>query len=202
MAKSSKKSSKKKNQKKQQSGSTSPQVNAPTKRSPNGPNRRTRVADAINAGVTGVRQLVSSGLKALTGRQNQNQGSDAMVQQGDASTVVNASSVNVLDDPNLRTNTTLEHGAEDPNTSLLSELGSRTPRFGTNTVLGGLSPTQNNAVPGIVPSTQPSAAPGIIPSAPPRLNTSDASGTSSVGTGPSIVQEHCVGSTAGTAGIP
>jgi len=58
---------------------------------------------AINTGVTGmtgVRQLVSSGSKALTGRRNQNQGSGATVQQGDASTVVNASSVSVLNDPN------------------------------------------------------------------------------------------------------
>jgi len=75
-------------------------VNAPTQRTPNGLNRHTRVAEAIGAGMTGVRQLVSSGSKALTGRRNQNQGSDATVQQGDASTVVNASSLNVLDDPN------------------------------------------------------------------------------------------------------
>jgi len=126
MAKSSKNTSNK-NKKKQRSRSTSPQVNAPTQRTPNGPNWRTRVAEAINAGVTGVRQLVSSGSKALTGRRNQNQGSDAAAQQGDASTVVNASSVKVLDDPNLRTNATLECGAEDPNASLLSDLGSRVP---------------------------------------------------------------------------
>jgi len=125
---------------------------------------------------TGVQQLVSSGLKALTGRRNQNQGSEATVQQGDASTTVNASSVNVLDDPNSRTNTTLEYGAVDPNALLLSELGSRVPRFGTSTVLGGSSPTQNTNVT------------GIVPNAPPRLNTSDASGTSSVHTGPSNVQ--------------
>jgi len=92
-------------------------VNAPMQHTPNGPNQRTRVAEAINTGVTGVRQLVSSGSKALTGRRNQNQGSDATVQQVDASTVVNASSVNVLNDPNLRTNTMLEYGAEDPNAS-------------------------------------------------------------------------------------
>jgi len=105
------------NKKKQRSSSTSPQVNAPMQHTPNGPNQRTRVAEAINTGVTGVRQLVSSGSKALTGRRNQNQGSDATVQQVDASTVVNASSVNVLNDPNLRTNTMLEYGAEDPNAS-------------------------------------------------------------------------------------
>jgi len=70
----------------------------------------------------------------------------------------------------------LECGAEDPNVSLLSELGSRVPRFGTNTVLGGSSPIQNTTVSGIVPNT------------PPRLNMSDASGTSSVSTGPSNVQ--------------
>jgi len=45
-----------------------------------------------------------------------------------------------------------------------------------NTVLGGSNPTQNTAVT------------GINPSALPRLNTSDASEASSVGTGPSNVQ--------------
>jgi len=123
MAKSSKNTSNK-NKKKQRSRSTSPQVNAPTQRTPNGPNRHTRVAEAINAG---VRQLMSSGSKALTVRRNQNQGSDATVQQGDASTVVNASSVNILDDPNSRTNATLEHGAVDLSALLLSELGPRSP---------------------------------------------------------------------------
>jgi len=97
------------------------------------------------------------------------------VQQGDASMIVNASSVNVPDDPNSRTNTTLEYVAMDLNASLLSELGSRTPRFGTNTVLGGSNPTQNTTATGINPSTLS------------RLNTSDAGGASSVGTGLLIV---------------
>jgi len=172
MAKSSKNTSNK-NKKKLHSRSTSPQVNAPMQRTPSGPNQRSIVAEAINAG---VRQLVSSGLKALTGRQNQSQGSNAAAQQGDASTTVNASMVSVPNDPNSRTNTTLEHGAVDPNALLLLELGSRVPRFGTNTALGGLNPTQTTTVTGINPIT------------PPRLNTSDASEPSSVGTGPSNVQ--------------
>jgi len=122
MAKSSKSSSSK-NKKKQCSRSTSPQVNAPTQRTPSGATQRTsRVADVIS---TGVRQLVSSGSRALDGRRNQSQSSNAMVQQEDASTTVNASSVNVPDDLNSRTNTMLEYGAVDPNALLLSELGSK-----------------------------------------------------------------------------
>jgi len=121
MAKSSKSFSSK-NKMKQRSRSTSLQVNAPTKRTPSGLTQRaSRVADAIS---TGVRQLVSSGSKALAGRRNQSQSLNATVQQGDASTTVNASSINVPDDPNSRTNTTLECGAVDPNALLLSELGS------------------------------------------------------------------------------
>jgi len=123
MAKSLKNTSNR-NKKKQRSRSTSPQVNAPTQRTPSGPNQHARVAEAINAG---VRQLVISALKALTGRQNQSQSSNAMVQQGNASAMVNAPSVNVPDDPNSRMNTTLECRAVDPNASLLSELGSRAP---------------------------------------------------------------------------
>jgi len=73
MVKSSKNATKSsKNKKKQSSRSLSPQANAPMQRTPNapnGPNRRTRVAKAITVGVTGVQQLVSSGSKALTGRQ-------------------------------------------------------------------------------------------------------------------------------------
>jgi len=162
------------NKKKQHSRSTSLQVNAPMQRTPSGPTQRaSRVVEAIS---TGVWQLASSGSKALTGRRNQSQSSNAAVQQCNASTIANASSVNVPDDPNLGTNTMLECGAMDPNASSLSELGSRAPRFGTNTVLGGLNPTQNITVTGINPST------------PPRLNTSDASEASSVGTGPSNVQ--------------
>jgi len=164
-----------KNKKKQHSRSTSPQVNAPMQRTPSGPTQCTsRVVEAIS---TGVWQLVSSGSKALTGRRNQSQNSNAMVQQDDASTIVSASSVNAPNDPNSGTNATLvEHGAMDPNALLLSELGSPAPRFGTNMVLGGLNPTQNIT------------ATGINPSAPPRLNTSDANEASSVGMGPSNVQ--------------
>ena len=161
MAKSSK------NKKKQCSRSTSPQVNAPMQRTPSGPKQRpSRVTEAVS---TGVRQLVSSGLNALTGRRNQSQNSSVTAQQGDASMTVNASSVDVPNDPSSGTNAMLECGAMDPNVLLLSELGSRAPRFGTNTVLGGSNPTQNIA------------AIGINPSALPRLNTSDASRHGSIG---------------------
>jgi len=125
MAKSSKTRSNK-NKNKQHSRSTSPQVNIPMQHALNGPNQHTIVADAINAGVW---QLVSSGSKALTGRRNQNQGSGATAQQSDASAVVNASSNNVLDDPNSRTNTTLECGAEDPNASIGTRVTNTSIRY-------------------------------------------------------------------------
>jgi len=66
-------------------------------------------------------------------RQGKNQGSDAtvqqgdastMVQQGDASTIVNAPSASLPDGSNSGTNTTQEYGVMDPDVSLLSELGS------------------------------------------------------------------------------
>jgi len=59
-----------------------------------------------------------------------------------------------------------------------------------NTVLGGSNPTQNTAVTGINPSAQP------------RLNTSDASEASSVGTGPSNAQgTTTTASNTGVAGM-
>jgi len=62
MAKSSKNTS---NKKKIGSKGASPHANAPTQRTPNGPNPRTRVSEAFS---TDVRQLVNSGSKALTRR--------------------------------------------------------------------------------------------------------------------------------------
>ena len=64
-------------------------------------------------------------------RWDKNQGSDAtvqqgdastMVQQGDASTIVNAPSTSVPDGSNSGTNTTQEHGVMDPDASLLAHL--------------------------------------------------------------------------------
>jgi len=145
-----------KNKKKQRSRSTSPQVNVPTQRTPIGlMQRTTRVVEAI---ATGVRQLMGSGSKATSGRRGKNQGSNATVQQGDASTIANTSSVNVPDSNNSGTNTTQECGAVDPNASLLSELGSRTPHFGTKTTnlfspvtSQVATPAQNTATPGLNP---------------------------------------------------
>jgi len=91
-----------------------------------------------------------------------------MVQQGDASTIVNVPSTDVPDGGNSGTNRTQEHGVMDPDASLLSELGSRTPRFGTCTRNEFSSIKDQVASPtqGVVPSE-------ANPSAPPRLDTSN-----------------------------
>jgi len=75
---------------------------------------------------------MSSGLKAM--RQNKNQGSDATVQQDDASTTANAPSASATDNSNSSANTTQEYGAMDSNASMLSDLGPRAPCFVTNTM--------------------------------------------------------------------
>jgi len=95
-----------------------------------------------------------------------------VAQQGDASTIVNASSANVPDSGNSGTNTTQEHGVMDSNASFLSELGSRAPQFRQRTV-NEFSPIHNQ-----VASPTPSGAPsGINLSTPLRL---DASGSNEV----------------------
>jgi len=85
-------------------------VNAPTQRTQSGLTQRTTrvVANAITSG---VRQMPSSGSKAK--RQGKNQGLNATVQEGDASTKANVSSANVPDSNN-----------SGPNASLRLELGS------------------------------------------------------------------------------
>ena len=181
---------KSKNKKKSRSRSTSPHANAPTQRTPAGlMQRMTKVV--TNAVTTASRQLLNSGTKAM--QQNKNQGSDATVQQGDVSATANAPSANAPDSNDLGANTTQEHGAMDLcNSSLLSDLGSRTPRFVTNTTSQS-SPihsgqTTAHASGAIPPSSQatahtPSAIPpGINPSTPPRLNASGISGVTEVGT--------------------
>jgi len=77
------------------------------------------MADAVSAG---VRRMLDSGLKVM--RRNKNKGLDDTVQQGDASTIVNAPSTIVPDGGNSGTNATQEYGAMDPDASMLSELGS------------------------------------------------------------------------------
>jgi len=64
----------------------------------------------------------------------------------------------------------------DPNASLLLELGSRTPRFGTNTTNQFSPITSQEATP-----TQDTTSPGFNPSTPPRLDTSGISGVVEVG---------------------
>jgi len=100
-------------------------------------------------------------------RRGKNQDSDAMVQQGDESTTVNAQSTGVPDSDSSGNNTTQEHGAMDPDASLLSELGSRAPRFGSCTA-NDLSPIHNQ----VASPTQSIVPPETNPSTPPRLDTS------------------------------
>jgi len=168
-----------KNKKKQRSRSTLPQMNAPMQRTPSGAvHHATRaVANAVNAG---VRQIISSGSKAM--RRGKNQGSNATLQQGNASAIATTVSVNVPDS-NLRTNTTLEYGAVDPNASLLSELGLQTPCFGMDT-------SQSSPIAGqMVTPTQGTTPSGCSPSTPPRLDTPGISGVTEVATDLLDIQE-------------
>jgi len=109
--------------------------------------------------------MLHSGSKVM--RRRKNQDSDAAVQQGDASTMVNAQNISVPDGGNSGNNTTQEHGVMDPDASMLSELGSQAPRFGSHT-MNDLSPIHNQAV----SPTQSVAPPETNPSTPPRPNTS------------------------------
>jgi len=181
---------KSKNKRKLRSRSTSPHANAPTQHAPAGlMQRRTKVV--TNAVTTASRQLLNSGSKDM--RRNKNQDLDATVQQGDVLATANAPGANAPASNNLGANAMQEYGAMDSrNTSLLSDLGSRTPRFVTNT-MSQSSPihsgqTRTHASGAIPHSSQatahtPSAIPpGINPSTPPRLNTSGISGVTEVGT--------------------
>jgi len=64
----------------------------------------------------------------------------------------------------------------DPNASLLSDLGSRAPRFGTNT-MNQFSPITSQ----VATPTQDTTLPGFNLSTPPRLDTSGISGVTEVG---------------------
>jgi len=190
------------------SRSTSPHTNAPMQRTPAGIVQRTTKVVA-NAATTAARQLMSSGTKAM--RRNKSQGLDATAQQGDASTAANAPSASAPNNSgnwvnsNSSTNTTQEYGAIDPNASMLSDLGSRAPRFVTNTTSrsspsngsqtttptsGATPPTSQATAPtpsAILPSDQATTLasstvpPRINPSTPPRLNTSGISRVTDVG---------------------
>jgi len=184
------------------SRSTLPHANAPTQHTPAGIMQRASKVVA-NAATTVARQLMSSGSKAM--RRNKNQGSGAMVQQGDASTTANTQGANASNYSKSGVNATQEHGAMDPNALLLSDLESRAPRFATNTTSRS-SPSNSSQTTtptsGAIPSTSqapaptPSATPpssqnttlasntvpyGINPSTPPRLNASGVSGETDVG---------------------
>ena len=123
------------------------------------------------------------------------------------SAAANAPGANAPDSNNLGANAMQECGAMDSrNASLLSDLGSRTPRFVTNTtsqsspIHGGQTTTHaSGATPPISQATAPTPSaippisqaaaptpsaipPGINPSTPPRLNTSGISGVTEVGT--------------------
>ena len=104
------------------------------------------------------------------------QGSNVMAQQGDASTTAKTSDATTPDHNNSGANAMQEHGAMDPDVSLLSELASRTPQFGLN-VMSQFSPILSQ---GATP-TQGATPSGVNPSAPPRPNASDISGAMNVG---------------------
>jgi len=110
------------------SRSTSPHANASAQPTLAGMIQRMKAV--ANAATTVARQLMSSGLKAM--QRNKNQGSDAAVQQGDASMAANAQSANASNNSNSGANVMQECRAVDPNASMLSDLESRTPRFVTN----------------------------------------------------------------------
>jgi len=160
------------------SRSTSPHNNALTQHTPAGIMQRTLKVVA-NANTTAARQLMSSGLKAM--RRNKNQGSDATVQQGDASTTANAQGANASNNSNSGVNTMQEYGAMDPNASLLSDLESRAPRFVTNTTSRSspsnssqtMTPTSGATMTPTFGATPPtSQAPAPTPSAiPPSSQT-------------------------------
>jgi len=159
-------------------------VNVGTQRTPTNPvqNAGRVMADTVSTVSTGVRRILDSGSKVMQRNKNRDsiatvqRDSIAMVQQDDASMMiqqdvtsmtVNALSVSTPDGGNSGNNTTQEHGVMDPDALFLSELGSRTPQFGTNTTnefspihSQDLSPTQ---------SVDPSK---INLGSPPRLNPS------------------------------
>jgi len=131
-----------KNRRTRRPRSRSPQVNVGAQRTPTNPvqNAGRVVADTVSTVSTGVRRIFDSGLKVM--RRNKNRDSNATGQQDNASTMtqqdvtsmmVNTPSISTLDGGNLGNNTTQEHGVMDPDALFLSELGARTPQFGTNT---------------------------------------------------------------------
>jgi len=182
------------------SRSTSLHTNAPTQHTPAGIMQRTTKVVA-NAATTAAQQLMSSGSKAM--QRNKNQGLDARAQQGDASMAANASSANAPDNSNSNANTTQEYGAMDPNASMLSDLGSRAPRFVANTTSLSSPSNGSQTTTPTSAATPPTSAPtpsailhssqamtlasntvpsGINPSTPPRLNNSGISGVADVRT--------------------
>jgi len=154
-----------KNKKKQRSRSTLLQVNAQMQSTPR----------AVSEGFAGMQQVPSSGSKAL--RRSRNQDLGATGQQGNASTTANAPNASSPDNSNSGTNTTQEYGVMDPDASLLSELGSRAPRFGTNAT-NQFSPIASQ----IATPTKDATLSGVNPGTPPRLNASGISGVTEVGT--------------------
>jgi len=141
-----------------------------------------RAKAVANAATTAAQQLMSGGSKAM--QRNKNQGLDAVAQQGVASTAANAQGADASNNGNLGDDTTQEHGAVDPNASMLLDLESRTPCFVTNTTSrsspsdGGQTATPASGATPLASTAVPS---GINPSTPPRLNASGASGVTDVG---------------------
>jgi len=165
-----------KNRRPQRPRSRSPQVNVGAQHTPTNPVHSAGrfVADTVSALSTGVQRVFDSGTKVM--RQNKNQDTSATVQQDDVSTTmqqdvtsmtVNTPSIDTPDGGNSGNNTAQECGAMDPNASFLSEFGSQTPQFGTNTA-NEFSPIRSQDL-HPAQSMDPSE---INPSSPPRLDSS------------------------------
>jgi len=167
-----------KNRRTRRPRSRSTQVNVGTQRTPINPvqNAGRVVANAVS---TGAQRTLDSGSKVM--RRSKNRDSDATVQQGDASAMiqqditsmtVNTPSSSTPDGGNSGTNAAQEHSVMDPEASFQSELGSRAPQFGTSTT-NEFSPIRNQ-----VTSPTRSVDPSKINlGTPPRL---DPSGNNSV----------------------
>jgi len=138
-----------KNRRPRRPRSRSPQVNDGAQRTPNNPVQSAGrvMADTVSTVSTGVRRIIDSGSKVMRRNKNREsidtvqQDSMATVQQDDTSTMiqqdvtsmtVNTPSISTPDGGNLGNNTVREYGVTDMDASFLSELGSRTPQFETN----------------------------------------------------------------------
>jgi len=182
-----------KNRRPRRPRSRSPQVNDGAQRAPTNPvqNAGRVMADTVSTVSTGVPRIIDSGSKATWPNKNRDsiatvqEDSIATVQQDDTSTriqqdvasmTVNTPSISTPDGGNSGNNTTQEYGVMDLDALFLSESGSRTPQFGTNS-MNEFSPVHGQD---LLPtqSVDPSE---INVGSPPRLNLSGNNGVTVTG---------------------